>query len=78
MKYSKNRLNETYLHEKIKSAILDVMEGVSFYFNILTPVENFINQPKFHGFCCRHIVIPFGRKGNFLHAFSGISCQKSV
>ena len=28
-KYSKNRLNGTYLHEKIKSAILDVMEGVS-------------------------------------------------
>lgn len=29
LKYSKNKLNETYLHEKIKQSIIDVMEGIS-------------------------------------------------
>jgi hypothetical protein len=29
LKYSKNKLNKVYLHEKQKRAILDAMEGIS-------------------------------------------------
>ena len=31
LKYSKSKLNEAYLHEKMKQAILDVMEGVNWH-----------------------------------------------
>ena len=31
LKYSKSKLNEAYLHEKMKGAILNVMEGVSWH-----------------------------------------------
>lgn len=29
LRYSKSKLNEAYLHEKMKQAIIDVMEGVN-------------------------------------------------
>ena len=31
LKYSKNKLNKVYLDDKIKQAILSVMEGLSWY-----------------------------------------------
>ncbi len=31
LKYSKNTLNKSYLHEKAKQAILDVIEGIDWF-----------------------------------------------
>lgn len=33
LKYNKSKLNEAYLYEKMKLAILDGMEGINFYKN---------------------------------------------